>query len=78
MGEIAEDHKKIENYKRYLGDGAYVEFDGYNIVLTTSNGIVNTNTIALDPEIFDALIKYEKMLKQALIDESNKKQQDNG
>ena len=58
----------MENYKRYLGDGAYIEFDGYHIVLTTNNGITTTNTIALEPEVFHALVDYEKKLKQLLID----------
>jgi len=56
----------MENYKRYLGDGAYIEFDGYHMVLTTSNGITNTNTIALEPEVFAALIEYEKQLSDVL------------
>ncbi len=82
MAETTENHKKIENYKRYLGDGAYVEFDGYHIVLTTSNGITNTNTIALEPDVFKALVKYEKQLCDVLIAEKElqerKKQKDNG
>lgn len=56
----------MENYKKYLGDGAYVEFDGYHIVLTTSNGITNTNTIALEPGVYAALVKYGKMLEEML------------
>lgn len=29
--------------KTYLGDGAFAHFDGYHIVLTTSDGIRTTN-----------------------------------
>lgn len=82
MGEIADTK---ENYKKYLGDGTYVEFNGYHIVLTTSNGITNINTIALEPDVFEALVKYEKQLTDILIAEKElqvlkerKKQKDNG
>ena len=37
--------------KRYLGDGVYVEFDGYALVLTAENGIEATNTIVLEPDV---------------------------
>jgi hypothetical protein len=46
--------------KKYLGDGAYVEYNGYNFVLTTSNGIQDTNTIYLEPEHLDMLMDYAK------------------
>ena len=62
----------MENYRKYLGDGAYIEFDGYHIVLTTNNGIAVTNEICLEPEVFQALIKYEKMLKKAIAEQKNK------
>ena len=38
--------------KHYLGDGAYVVFDGYHIVLTTENGISTTNIISLEPAVW--------------------------
>lgn len=44
--------------KRYLGDGVYVEHDGYHLWLTTSNGICDTNKIALDDEVLQALLEY--------------------
>jgi len=37
--------------KEYLGDAVYVAFDGYNIVLTTENGVEATNTIFLEPQV---------------------------
>jgi hypothetical protein len=37
----------------YLGDGVYVTFDGYSVVLTTANG-----TVFLDPDVLVALITY--------------------
>jgi hypothetical protein len=50
--------------KEYLGDGAYVDFDGYAIVLTTENGIETTNTIVLEPEVYSALVEYVDRLKE--------------
>lgn len=40
-----------EDRKQYLGDGAYVSFDGYAVVLTTEDGINTTNRVVLEPEI---------------------------
>jgi len=37
--------------KQYIGDGAFVEFEGENTILTTSNGIEETNRIVLEPEV---------------------------
>jgi len=45
------------NTKQYLGDGAYYEFDGYGVELTTSNGIVTTNTLYLEPDVIAALVR---------------------
>jgi hypothetical protein len=49
--------------KAYLGDGAYVDFDGYALVLTTENGIRETNRIVLEPEVYAALLEYVARLK---------------
>lgn len=44
--------------RRYLGDGVYVNVDGEAIVLTTDNGIETTNTIVLEPDVWDALCTW--------------------
>lgn len=47
--------------KTYLGDGVYAEFDDKRpntLKLTTSNGIVDTNTIYLEPETLALLDVY--------------------
>lgn len=44
--------------KDYLGDGVYVGHDGYQIWLWTSDGITVSNTIALDPTVYEALVRY--------------------
>ena len=50
------------NYKRYLGDGVYADYDGYHVVLTTEDGISTTNKICLDPNVMEALVDYIKKL----------------
>ena len=49
--------------KAYLGDGLYADFDGYHIVLTAENGVETTNTVYLDPAVFDALVAYNEKLR---------------
>ena len=44
--------------KYYIGDAVYVEYDGYNVILTTENGISVTNTIVLEPEVWDDLVTW--------------------
>ena len=40
---------------RYIGDGVSIAFEYGTIVLTTSNGIRDTNRIVLDPDVWAAL-----------------------
>ena len=45
--------------KIYLGDGAYAEIDSLgNLELTTSDGYTDTNTIILEPQPLDALLRF--------------------
>jgi hypothetical protein len=44
--------------KRYIGDGVYVCFDGFNHWLTTEDGVRVTNEICLELEILNSLMKY--------------------
>lgn len=48
--------------KEYLGDSVYVAFDGYSLVLTTENGFGPSNTIVLEPNVYEALTKYVEAL----------------
>jgi hypothetical protein len=48
--------------KEYLGDGVYAEFDGYQVVLTTENGVTVTSTIYLEPLVIIAFTKYLERL----------------
>jgi hypothetical protein len=49
--------------KEYLGDGVYVDFDGYALVLMTENGIEVTNSIVLEPDVYLALVSYVARLR---------------
>lgn len=48
--------------KAYIGDGVYIDFDGYGIVLTTEDGVSVTNTIVLEPYVYRALTEYVEHL----------------
>lgn len=50
--------------KKYLGDGAHVEFDGWSFILTTSNGLSESNRIYLEPRCMDNLLEFIKEIKE--------------
>ena len=52
--------------KEYLGDGVYVDFDGYHIWLTTENGVMVVDKIALDPSVWHSLMAWRKRLVEFL------------
>jgi hypothetical protein len=49
----------------YLGDGVYCHFDGYQIWLTTQQGM----EIALEPSVMDALKRYEARIVALLAEQ---------
>lgn len=44
--------------KRYLGDSVYIEIENGMFKLTTNNGFGPTNTIYLEPDVYDALNEF--------------------
>ena len=58
---------KEERKADYIGDGVYVDFDGYSIWLKANNYDNPTDTIALEPEVFMALIKYVDRIRNVQI-----------
>lgn len=44
--------------KRYIGDGVYVEDQGFHIVLTTEDGMGASNTIYLEDVVALNLVRF--------------------
>lgn len=53
---------------QYIGDSVYVEFDGFQLVLTTNNSYPDDprNTIGLEPDVYNALALYVETLERRL------------
>ena len=51
--------------KEYIGDGAYVQYDGYSLWLTTENGERETNRVCLDPRVLECFLEYIKRVEKA-------------
>lgn len=49
--------------KDYLGDSVYADFQHGQVFLTTENGMGASNTIVLEPEVCEALIRYLKRME---------------
>jgi hypothetical protein len=62
--------------KQYLGDGVYVNHDGYQIKLTAENGIAATDTIYLEPSVLQNLFNYAERLKNTPVPDTEHKQND--
>ena len=54
--------KPIDNQK-YLGDGVYVDCDGYHVILTTTDGMGRENKIFLDDTVVTRLKEYFEYLQ---------------
>jgi len=53
------------NNKRYIGDSVYVDFDGWNLVLSTENDDgPPSNLIVLEPSVYGQLVEYVEALKE--------------
>lgn len=46
-----------EHEERYIGDGVYASYDGYHVILDL-RAQDSTTRIALEPPVFDALLRY--------------------
>jgi len=54
--------------KIYLGDSVYGEAVDGGIVLTTDNGLGPSNTIFLEPEVYEALTQWVGALSRSNLD----------
>jgi hypothetical protein len=48
-----------ESRHRYLGDGVYASFDGHHVWLRVGSHDAEPG-IALEPEVFAALVQYQR------------------
>lgn len=55
---------KDTKFKDYLGDGLYADFDGYQLVLTSENGIAVLDRVCLEPNVYAALLRYVERIRQ--------------
>jgi hypothetical protein len=57
----------MSSNKAYLGDAVYAEWDdfGQRFVLTTEDGIRATNTICLESDVWEALVGYVELIRNA-------------
>ncbi len=62
----------MSKYKEYLGDGVYLDFDGFHIILTTEDGVSVTNTIFLEPEFPEQIVQYKANLLEKIYNEQVK------
>lgn len=61
------DNMEIQHpHRQYLGDSVYVDWDGYNIVLQTDNGMGIDQQIFVEPEVFEKLCTYVEELHRKL------------
>lgn len=45
-------------FREYLGDGAFVGFDGFNVVLTAEDGARATDVVYLEPRCYASLVSW--------------------
>ena len=57
--------------KRYIGDGVYAGFDGYQIWIWTSNGVEESAPIALEGPTLLSLTKYASDLHEFIKDKTS-------
>ena len=50
--------------KRYIGDGVYASFDGFQCWLTVEDGMGVTAAVALDGSVLEALDRYREYVKE--------------
>lgn len=54
---------KENEHKTYLGDGAYAEFTGFDVIITAENGVEATDTVALELEAVAKLVEFIRTYK---------------
>lgn len=67
----------MSQYKDYLGDAVYADFDGFRIVLTTEDGISVSNRVVLEPQVYRSLLGFVDRIAAIQLDEARKKHPEN-
>ena len=52
----------------YLGDGLYVQFDGYQLALKANHHEYPTDTVYMEPQVWGNLVKFVERLKDKEIE----------
>ncbi len=60
----------MQEFKEYLGDAVYADFDGWFVVLTTGYGLKETNRICLEPDVMEAFLAWIIRLKDTAAGET--------
>jgi len=55
-------YENIYKNQDYIGDGVYVEYDGEGIMLKANDHLDPTDTIYLEPNVLEALIRFAKRM----------------
>jgi len=50
----------------HLGDGAYVEFDGYNIILKANHHEYPTDKVCLEPQVLENFLNFIKRVRNEI------------
>ena len=53
----------MEKLIEYIGDGVYVEYDGFGIWLLANDHLAPTDKIYLEPEVLEALNRFLERIK---------------
>lgn len=51
----------------YLGDGVYVSFDGYAIVLAVNHH--DNKVVVLEPEVYASLVRFVDKLSETIVEQ---------
>jgi len=60
----AKDRRNLGCEVEYLGDGVYVAHDGFGMWLTAEDGVVATDAIYLEPNVWGMLKQFEKRMHE--------------
>lgn len=68
---MSSERRKGRHYEDYIGDGAYVYISDFNeVVLYTSDGITETNTVVMEPSVLSSFERWLARARQAMTEES--------